>query len=165
MELLVKNMWRNMKWGKRRLGRHSVVLGEGNGNQMVEIGSCSQSEELNFCLKDEHEGDKERLREVFTPSVTWSEVPSYSTQAFPWHSWVSVTLEFFPPGVAWETEASMNRKREWDCFLEFSSCPGNGYFAEFKRETKLAYEISFRWPINIFVCRESVDQKSNSSSS
>lgn len=46
--------------GEEKAGKHRAGSDEGNRNQMVEIGSCSQSEKLNFCLKDEHEGYVER---------------------------------------------------------------------------------------------------------
>lgn len=147
-----------MKGGKRRLGRHRAGSDEGNRNQMVEIGSCSQSEKLHFCLKDEHEGYVERgwgrylFLECDMIRSSHSSDPGFPLSLLG----LTVTGKFFPPVIAWETEGARSQRGENETgFLEFLSCLGDGCFPEFKGETQLAYKVVVRWLVNIFVC---VDQ-------
>lgn len=52
------------------MGRYRAGFGEENRNQMVEKSSCGQAKNINIYPEDEQEGDGERMREIFTLSVT-----------------------------------------------------------------------------------------------
>ena len=83
----------------------------------------------------------------------------YLIQAFPWHGWISKSLQNspFPSPPLWlrSREAAMSQRGAG--LLRAPFLPGKWLLCLIQRKTELAYNISVRWPVG--------DQKSTSSSS